>query len=434
MSNEKRHEELILEEEDVYTPIPENKRVHWASMLMVFVGMWVSLYSVGIGYSIGMQLSTAKAIWACILGYGLAGVVAAVVGEVGRRTGLPSYVLAKGPLNWYGQTLLALIMFTVIGFGSIGLQADAIGRSACELWPSLGSYRALVSGLICAVMMISAIRGIKSIAVVSWVTMPFFFIVTVIATIIAVKSYGGLSAALAIENNKMSFSHAVFLNAGAWGGFVMLMADVSRFLRSRKEALIVIPIAFLIGAVPPICGVLLGATVQRPLEALFPALGIGLLGFIAIFGAGWTTNDNNAYTAGLALATAIYPFKKVGRSKVTTVVAVLGVIGAITGLGNLGFFEWIAAFHGSYNMSFVGVLVAHFYIVSKDRVIQANGLSGVVAWLLVGTLCHMGLLPVPFITAIVLSFVLYLALYYLVEKPLFGERVVERFVPQTFSR
>ncbi|MEW6080968.1 MAG: hypothetical protein AB1576_04165 [Bacillota bacterium] len=432
--SEKRNKRASFDE-DVYEPIPESKRVPWPSMMMIFVGMWVSLYSVAIGYHIGMNLSAAPAIWSCILGYGIAGIIAALMGEIGRARGLPSYVLAKGPLQWYGQTLIALVMFTVIGFGSIGLQADAVGRSIGETYPTLsGSLRPLVSGLVCAMMMLSAILGIRYMAKVSWVTMPFFFVISLIATFIAVRGFGGLQAALAVEKTGMDFSYAVFLNAGAWGGFVMLMADVSRFLKSRSEALTVIPIAFLIGAIPPICGVLLGATIQVPLEALFPTLGLGFLGLLSIIGIGWTTNDNNAYTAGLALCTAIYPWKRVGRMKITMIVAVLGVMGAITGIGRLSVFEWIAGFHGSYNMSFVGVLIAHYYIVSKDRFVQTNGFSGLVSWLLIGTLSHFRMLPVPFITATLFSLVLYLILYYAVEKPLFGERVEGGIEPKAFVR
>jgi purine-cytosine permease-like protein len=170
-----------------------------------------------------------------------------------------------------------------------------------------------------------------------------------------------------------------------------------------------------------------------PLEALFPALGIGFIGLLSIIGIGWTTNDNNAYTAGLALTTALYPFKKLGRTKVTTFVAVLGVLGAVTGLGTLGFFQWIAAFHGSFNMSFVGVLVAHYYIVAKDKIVQTKGLSGIIAWLISGLLTYFGLLPLPFITAFILAFLIYLVLYYVVEKPIFGENVVERIAPPNFN-
>jgi len=55
-------------DEDVYQPIPVEQRISWPTMMMIFIGMWVSLYSVAIGYSIGQQLSVTPAIWSCIIG------------------------------------------------------------------------------------------------------------------------------------------------------------------------------------------------------------------------------------------------------------------------------------------------------------------------------------------------------------------------------
>ncbi|MEG3067905.1 MAG: hypothetical protein RQM95_06695 [Syntrophaceticus schinkii] len=95
-----REDEELRDEEDVYTPISEKEKIPWPSMMMTFIGMWVSLYSVAIGYSIGMQLSVKLAILSCIVGYGIAGIIAGFVGEIGRRTGLASYVLAQAP--WAG--------------------------------------------------------------------------------------------------------------------------------------------------------------------------------------------------------------------------------------------------------------------------------------------------------------------------------------------
>ena len=82
-------------EEDVYSPIKESERVNWPTMLMIFVGMWVSMYSVNIGMAVGQQMPIKSAILATVLGYAIAGVFAALIGDAGQRTGLASYVLAK---------------------------------------------------------------------------------------------------------------------------------------------------------------------------------------------------------------------------------------------------------------------------------------------------------------------------------------------------
>ena len=422
---------INVADQDVYEPIKQSQRVNGATMFMIFVGMWVSMYSVNIGMAVGQSMSLKPAIVATVLGYAISGVFAAGIGLIGQKTGLPSYVLAKGPLNWTGQILISVIMFLTIGIGSVGLQADTVGRAIGATIPSIG-YSPIISGVVCAIMMISAILGIKYMGIISWFTMPFFFFLAIYAVIVAVNGAGGWDALLAIENNSMSFSRAVFLNAGAWAGFVMLMPDVSRFLKSKKQVLIVVPLAFIIGSVPPVCGVILGTALNTSLDKVFVLLGMSVIGLISIVGIGWTTNDNNAYTAGLALTTAIYPFKQLGRKKVTFIVAVIGVIGAMTGIGNLDFITWIATFHGSFNMSFVGVLIAHYLVVSKGKFVQTKGISGIIAWLSSGLLTYFNILPLPFLSAAFVGFGLYLILYYGVEKRIYGENIVEKITPKQF--
>ena len=417
-------------DQDVYTPIDDSKRVNWPTMLMIFVGMWVSMYSVNIGMAVGQQADVKPAIIGTILGYAIAGVFAAFIGGVGQKTGLASYVVSKAPLGSGGQILIACIMFLTIGMGSVGLQADTVARSIAATFPSIG-YSPIMSGVVCAVMMISAVIGVKAMGAISWITMPLFFVVSIIATIMAVTKAGGVDALMATHHEGYSFSQIVFLNAGAWAGFVMLMPDIARFLKTRNQVFTVIPIAFVIGAIPPVCGVILGALLGQSLDTVFVSVGLSVIGLISIIGIGWTTNDNNAYTAGLALTTALYPFKKLSRRTTTIIVAIFGVVGAMFGIGNLGFITWISGFHGSFNMSFVGVLIAHYYIVSKEegKFVQTKGFAGIISWLVAGLLTYFGLLPVAVITNALLAGCLYLILYYGVEKRIWGENIVDRIVP-----
>lgn len=429
---EQTDKNLTQTDQDVYKPIKESEKVKGIHMFMVFVGMFISMYSVNIGMAVGQSMAIIPAITSIVLGYAIAGICAMVIGIIGVRTGLNSYVLAKGPMNWMGQIFISFIMFITIGVGSLGLQADTVGRAIAQTIPQIG-YSPILSGLVCAVMMISAILGIKYMTVVSWFTMPFFFVISLFATSKAIGQFGGWSALLEIQNNTLSFSESVFLNAGAWAGGVMLMSDLTRFLKTEKEVIKIVPSAFIIGSIPPICGAILGAILQTSLDTVFVSLGIGTIGLISIIGIGWTTNDNNAYTAGLALTTALYPFKRMKRSRVTIIVAIVGVIGAMTGIGNLDFITWISSFHGSFNMSFAGVLIAHYLVVSRDKFVQTKGIAGIISWLVSGLLTYHNLLPLPFITNIVLAFVLYIILYYGVEKKIYGEMVVDKITPKLFN-
>lgn len=437
MEEERKHAQAEAAEstavdQDVYTPIPPSARMKWPHMFMIFVGLWVAMFSVNIGMSVGQSLSVGPAILATLLGYAISGIFAIFMGLIGQKTGLPSYVLIKLSLGTVGQVLISFIMFLAVSVGSLGMQADIVGRSIAATFN--WTYTPLISGIVCAIMMVSAILGMKVMSIVSWIAMPFFYVIALIATGLAIKQCGGLSTVLAIQNSGMTFGQAVFLNAGAWAAGVMVIADLTRFMEKPVHVTTVVPASFVVGAVPPILGVILGAALGQSLDTVFVNVGMGVIGLIGVFAIGWTTNDNNAYTAGLALNTALYPFKQMTRRTTTIIVAILAVLGACFGLGNLGFISFVAVFQGSFNMSLVGVMIAHYFVVSREAnrrgtLVQTKGIAGLIAWFVSGMLTYNNLLPVPVITNAVLAFVLYLILFYAFENRLWGVKEVAKVEP-----
>ena len=82
-------------DQDVYKPIQASERMAIGHVFMIFVGLWVAMFSVNIGMSVGMSLSVGPAILATVLGYAISGVFGILTGLIGQRSGLPSYVLFK---------------------------------------------------------------------------------------------------------------------------------------------------------------------------------------------------------------------------------------------------------------------------------------------------------------------------------------------------
>ena len=70
-------------------------------------------------------------------------------------------------------------------------------------------------------------------------------------------------------------------------------------------------------------------------------------------------------------------------------------------------------------MPFAGVEVAHFWIVERLKTkIETKGIARIIAWIVTGTLSWKGLIPLGVIDNLTLSIVLYLALFYGIERPL----------------
>jgi purine-cytosine permease-like protein len=80
---------------------------------------------------------------------------------------------------------------------------------------------------------------------------------------------------------------------------------------------------------------------------------------------------------------------------------------------------------GSWLPTMGGVMIAHFYVVERrKRKIEAKGLAGIISWVTISLLVQLGIMPYAGIMGIVGAFLLYLVLYYGIEKPIFGEKVI----------
>lgn len=401
-------------------------------MFWIFVGMWTALFSIAGGYTIGLNAATTIAIIACFAGYMFDSVIAILVGEVGRREGLATYPLSRRPMGKIGQKMFGALVF-FLATVAYGLQADIVGRVITTTLlgipmgsPSFEFYRAIISVICGTIFLTSAYMGIKHIGLVSWITMPLFFGISIAAVWLAVSQYpGGLAAVLGKEVPKgMGFFDAMLMAAGMWAGFTACISDVSRFLKSSRDTLASLPLAYFVGAIPPVLGAILAATIQVPYEEIFVKFGIvfAILGIIAWIGAAWTTDDNNAYTAGLALATTLSPIVKLLRRKAVLICGILGIVFAGIGAGGISWILFMIGVLAHFLVPFGGVEIAHFWIVEKMKTkIETKGVAGIIAWLVTGILSWTGKLPYGVIGGLVVSIVLYLALYYGIEKPLFSK-------------
>lgn len=422
---------------DVNRKVLPGEKQHWFSFLMIFIGMWASLAAIGVGVDIGTRLTPWKAFSAIFLGYMICLVFGALVGEIGRKEGLSTAVLCTRPFSKYGMLLPSFIIFVVAGV-FIGVQADMIVRIGMSMMglpigEGFSITRGLISAALCSLMMFSSYKGIKYIKAVSWVSVPVFLSVLIVALIIATSNYpGGISAVLTLEANEMSFSSIMFIGVSMYAGFSANMSDVSRFLRTRGDLLKALIIGYVVSTFIPFVGIILGAA-QGGGEywVFFTQLGLAFSVFAAIglFLLQWTTNDNNAFTSGLALSTFFSTLHswnenipKITRKQATLVPAILGVILAFMGSGAVSWLYALTNTLGSWLVPLAGVLIAHYYIIEKgNKKIVTRGLSGITSMFIMGLLSQLMLLPYAAITSILGTIILYVMIYYFIEKPLFGE-------------
>src|SRR5690606_13240215 len=108
--------------------------------------------------------------------------------------------------------------------------------------------------------------------------------------------------------------------------------------------------------------ILAQATGQADLVQIMLALGWGVLAFLVLILAQWTTNDNNLYSAALAFSVV---FRQLPRWQLTAVAGLLGTILAVTGIYGQ-FVPWLQVL-SALVPPLGGVYVADYFLVQRDR-------------------------------------------------------------------
>lgn len=376
----KDNKQNVYMDNDVYRRVPISERQSWVSFLMIFIGMWTSLAAIGVGVDLGTSLTPWKASLAIFIGYIICLIFGAFVGEIGRREGLSIAVLCERPFSNYGKLVPAFVIFMVAGI-FIGVQADVVTRIGMSiigipLSEGFDITRGIISASLCALMMFTSYKGIKYIKILSWISIPFFVIILGIGLILAIQGYpGGLGSILTLEANETSFTAVMFIGVSLYAGFSAEMPDIARFVKTRSGLIKALVIGYIVSAFIPFWGIIMGASLgSGEYWIIFSQLGLafGIFAAIGLFLAQWTTNDNNAFSSGLALSTIFTTLHlryksvpRLTRKQATLVPAILGTFLAFLGSGSLnGLYAFVGAL-GSWVVPIAGILIAHYYIIER---------------------------------------------------------------------
>ncbi len=355
------------------TPVPKNKRKHWLSIGVVWVGVAIVMSALLRGMMVGMGLGRiSHVILAFFLGELILIIMMALSGYIGARTGLSTPLIARTAFGNVGSTIVSLsIALSLMGW--FGVQANLFARTILayiKIDIPLAPL-AFCGGLL---MMTTAVVGFRGLKFLSWIAVPMMiciFIATVFKLNIPLLPPQQLIA-LAKAHNPDPYP----INVGAAativaGGFIVgavTSSDVARYARNKlKDIFYAATFAMSASALLHLIGSLLTMKTGKYHEML-PELiisptyaGLGLLGFVALLLAQWTTNDNNLYSAVLALNNII----RWKKWKLTIIVGLLSSVLAAFGiLERLDLFlVLLTAGIGPIG----GIIVADYYLLGRKN-------------------------------------------------------------------
>lgn len=372
-------------------PVPLEARKPWWSIGMVWTGVYISIAGILDGLAVVGAQPFNQGLLALFIGFFIFTTLATLQGSIGTKTGLTTYMIARESFGLKGSHVVSIIAF-LGSFGWYVIQCRALAESIVSL---TGYGNISVISIACGLlMMVTAVLGYRGIEALSTPAVIYTFFFMIIAAVSALKGRGESMAtflARAPLKEPLSFSSTVSVIVGAMAVGTVIAPDIMRFSRSVKDnfkGMFIIGLPFSI--IQPVCAMLLGLAVKSSdFGHVMITMG-GLFGLLMVVLGAWTSNDNNLYSASLALSEVVG--KKFKRWKISIFLGVTASV--ISGFFDMGAYEEIMFVICAFVIPVAGVTISDFYVLPsmglRRGIVLKEGkqwnMIALVAWLVGGIL------------------------------------------------
>jgi cytosine permease len=363
-----------LEHDFALEPVPAGRRRGAYALIAVWVGWAISVSSLLVGGAVGAGTTFGVGLTAIIVGNLLLALIGGLVGYVGYRTGMTTYLASRLLFGIRGSVVPSLIL-GILAMGFIGVLMDSFGTAMNALVPEV-PWTVFVLAFALAITL-TAIFGFKGLAVLSVVAAPLMVVFGVMSLLRIGGSDGGFSSAVnAVPETPIGFTGALTAVIATWITGAALVSDIGRYAKR--------PLHIALGA---LAGYVLGAgsfeatamtsasAVGNPnFVVVMSQLGLLLPAAVVLALTLWTTTDNNLYSASLAFTNASNTVGRTVDKRIWVLVSV--AIAVVTAFG--GFAADFGAFLGiiaTVTPPFAGIFLAHFYALGNLRETAATQLA-----------------------------------------------------------
>lgn len=418
MSNEPKVKETTSEVEYAFDEVPASARKKLGTILVILTGYTISLSNFVTGATVGFKMPFKEAVMACAVGNILLILVATLLGIISCQTGLTTSVLARKSMGARSSSILSLLL-ALSAINWIAVNADTFSnliKSNFSWWPIPVSITAI---LVVAIWAQSAIRGVKGLEFVSWLGTPCAVLLTIVCAIAIGKSAGGYDAVFTYvpaSDVQISFAAGSTSFVGAWIFGCIVSPDVCRYAKKPSHVAVGAPIAVAVGLFGlEVIGIMTAqATGESGFVAATAALGVGILVFICAIFCVWTTQDNNIYSAGLALQNVLKDTKLEGKVKHAWFA--IGIAAAAAIFAAVGATKYLLPVVQTLSIllpPIPGMIIAEHFFVKKSKENEPINWVAIISWVIgtvVGKICLMNNFLIPAIVSMALTFICYIIL------------------------
>lgn len=314
-------------------PVPEGRTVSGWRVALIVAGFSIALPS----FLNGAQIASALGLWQAVLCALLAGLILCAMGSVTSvvsvRTRLTTYLLVQRSFGRGGAAIVNIVI-ALVHFGWFGVNAsffgDAMVAATHEIFGIDSSFAlfVMVGGVLMAITTIFGFRALDRLALIA---IPILAVILIAVFVMTVQRSGIVVEAAAVPPVPMTFGIALSALVGGNMVTVAAMPDLSRYIRSSKQAIIgmllsfpvATPLLMIAAAVPTL------ATGQTDIMKIIVGLGLGVPALLVLMLSTWTINSANLYSASLSLTATI---RSVAQWKFTLMAGVIGSLLAVAGI------------------------------------------------------------------------------------------------------
>lgn len=385
-----------------------NNALGFNHFLFLWFGASISIAEIltgGLLAPLGFQ----SGVIAIVIGHVVGVIILVLGGIIGTQERIPAIVSTRISFGVYGSYLFSVLnVLQLVGWTAVMIIAAA--RSANEiskmLWgmDQLSLWSMGIGGLVLLWIALGREGGLKK---VNMLAVFLLFGITVLLSNVVFKDSTALSAP---PIGGMSFGEALELSVIMPLSWLPLIADYTRFAKSRTSAALGSGLGYFIGS----CWMYLiglGAAIiagnPEPSAMMLAAnLGLSALGIIVL--ATVTTTFLDAYSAGVSFANI---FPKLDEKRIALVMTVIG-----TGIAlwvNIEQYENFLLAIGSVFAPLFAVLLTEYFII-KNRQLRPELLvnwSALVVWAL-GVIMYHQFITMEFVLGATIPVLLFTSLLY----------------------
>jgi cytosine permease len=367
--------------------VPRHRRKGGYALVAVWVGWAISVSSLLVGGAVGAGTTFGVGLTAIILGNAVLAVVGSLVGYVGYRTGLTTYLASRLIFGTRGSVVSSLLL-GVLAMGFIGVLMDAFGTAMNGLVPQV-PWTAFVIAVAIAIT-VTAIFGFRGLAVLSVVAAPAMVAFGVMSIVRIGGTDGGFAAAMqSTPEAPIGFSGALTAVIATWITGAALVSDIGRYAKRPRHIVIGAVCGYVVGAGSFEATSMLSSSAVGDANFVVVMSQLGLLVPAAVVLALtlWTTTDNNLYSASLAFTNASTVAGRTVDKRVWVLVSVAIAVATAFG-GFAADFQEFLLIIATVTPPFAGIFLAHFYLLGHLREARSQQLadaptvrwSALVAW------------------------------------------------------